>query len=280
MVGEATQLELKRGDQLPLSLLTEAWNLGYTGYFIPVYFTDSELTQWMEAGSFDLSRCLVLMDGEAPVGFSFLGVRGGRGWLGGFGISPGYRGRGLAYHLFQEHVDLCRETGMEALQLEVLVENWAHKVYARAGFAVTRRLTILQGSLPRRSLRPVARVGSPMRILAHSDRLHGANPPVWQRELASLAVSMPDYTNALYTGPEDRPTGYLLYQAVADRVRILDAAGGEGEAAALIGGLAARYPEIPVSVVNEPEGSPFYRTLTALGCTEVRAQWEMRWSRS
>ena len=97
-------MEIRRGSELSPSQLTEAWNLGYTGYFVPVYFTEAQLSQWMEAGSFDLSRSLILMDGLTPAGFSFLGVRGRRGWIGGFGIAifylvctryfPGY---GVAY---------------------------------------------------------------------------------------------------------------------------------------------------------------------------------------
>lgn len=270
-------MEIRRGDELSLSQLTQAWNLGYTGYFIPVHFTEAQFSQWMEAGSFDLARSLILMDGKAPAGFSFLGVRGQRGWIGGFGISPDYRGKGLAYQLFADHIHLCRESGLASVQLEVLVENWAQKVYARAGFAVTRRLCILQGTLPQMSGNSPVHRGSPRRLLTHSARLHELEGPVWQREPASLGVSMPAYTDGLYTGPEGVPTGYLLYQATADRVRILDAAGGPAEARALIDGLSARFPGLPLSVVNEPEGSPYHAVLLELGCTEVRAQWEMRW---
>lgn len=272
-------MDRRRASELSPAQLTEAWNLGYTGYFVPVYFTESQLTQWMEAGSFDLSRSLVLMDGLTPVGFSFLGVRGRRGWIGGFGISPDYRGRGLADQLFGEHVDLCREEGLETVQLEVLVENWAQRVYARAGFRITRRLCILQGTLPHPTGRAPVYQGDAARLLPYSPGLHGEYPPVWQREPSSLNVSMPAETEGLYTGPAEEPTGYVLFQAAPDRVRILDAAGGEAEARALVQGLAARFRETAVSVVNEPEGSPFYRALLGAGCTEVRAQWEMLWSR-
>lgn len=274
-------MELKRGDQLSVAQLTEAWNLGYTGYFIPIHFTEPQLSHWMEAGSFDLSRSLVLMDDQSPAGFSFLGVRGVRGWIGGFGISPDYRGKGLAGQLFRDHVALFRESGLESVHLEVLVENWAQKVYAGAGFTVSRRLSILQGTLPRLSPQEGQGVqeGSPDQLLALSPRLHGAHPPVWQREPASLTVSMPANSHALYTGPEGEPTGYLLYQAVSERVRVVDAAGGPAEAQALLAGLASRFPDLPVSVVNEPDGSPFHAALLAMGCAEARAQWEMRWER-
>ncbi|MFZ5815145.1 MAG: GNAT family N-acetyltransferase [Bacillota bacterium] len=270
-------METRRADELSLSQLTEAWNLGYAGYFVPIQFTESQLAHWMAAGSFDLSRSLVLMDGESPAGFSFLGVRGRRGWIGGFGIAPDYRGRGLAHQLFAEHVRLFREEGLEGVQLEVLVENWAQRVYAGAGFAVTRRLAILEGRLPESAPAAPVQEGDPGELLRHSTRLHGEYPPVWQREPESLAVSLPAQAEALRMGPAEAPTGYLIYQAGAERVRIIEAAGEAAEARALVEGLAHRHPGAAVAVVNEPEGSPLHRVLTALGLRESRAQWEMRW---
>lgn len=272
-------MEWKRADELSLTQLTEAWNLGYTGYFIPIQFTESQLSHWMQAGSFDLARSLILMDGDKPAGFSFLGVRGSRGWIGGFGIAPDYRGKGLAHQLFARHAELFPEMGMDQVQLEVLVENWAQRVYARSGFAVTRRLTILQGTLPPPAGEASVQQGTSQRLLGHSARLHGANPPVWQREPASLNITMPANAVGLYTGPAEAPTGYLLCQETSGQVRILDAAGDEEAVRALVDGLAARFPQAAVSVVNEPEGSPLHGRLAQLGCTEVRAQWEMRWSR-
>lgn len=192
--------------------------MGYTGYFIPIHFTETQFSQWMEAGSFDLSRSVVLMDGEAPAGFSFLGVRGRRGWVGGFGICPDCRGKGLAYQLFEDHIHLCLESGLESVQLEVLVENWAQRVYSRAGFAVTRRLSNLHGRLTQAGGNPPVHEGNPRPLLTHSARLHEPEGPVWQREPDSLEVSMPPSAGGLYTGPEGLPTGFLLYQAAPDRV--------------------------------------------------------------
>jgi len=272
-------LELRRGNELSVTALTHAWNLGYTGYFTPIHFTEEQFAQWMQAGSFDLTRSLLLMDGDRPAGFSFLGVREDRGWIGGFGIAPDYRGKGLAYQLFHDHVELARQTGLRTVQLEVLVENWAQKVYARAGFRVTRRLSILQGTLPRPVAQPGVREVCPSQVLPYSGQLHGDHPPVWQREPESLRVSMPDSAQALVVGPEHAPTGYLIYQHAADRVRILDGTGDRAATETLVQTLAHRFPGLPVSLVNEPEGSPLHQTLTALGCTEPRAQWEMRWSR-
>ncbi len=272
-------MELRRGSELGMAALTHAWNLGYTGYFLPIHFTEEEFSHWVKAGSFDLSRSLILMDGDQPAGFSFLGVRGTRGWVGGFGITPDYRGMGLARQLFSDHVRLMADEGLQSVQLEVLVENWAQKVYAGAGFQVTRRLSILQGRLPSPAEQVELRTAEPEQMLLYSGLLHGEHPPIWQREPQSMRVSMPESTQALCTGPDLAPTGYLLYQAGEDRVRILDGAGGEAEMRQLVQGLAHRCPGLPVSVVNEPEGSPLHRVLTSLGCSEPRAQWEMRWSR-
>jgi hypothetical protein len=35
------------------------------------------------------------------------------------------------------------------------------------------------------------------------------------------------------------------------------------------------YPGFTVAIGDEPEGSPFHQALTALGCHEAQARWEM-----
>ncbi len=131
-----------------LSELTDSWNLGYADYFVPLRFTEGILRQHFRAGDIDLERSVVLVEAGALVGFSFLGVRGRRGWVGGLGVAPAYRGRGLSRAVLEAQLAVVRAAGLDVMQLEVLTQNWAQKVYARAGFTVTRRLVKLAGSLP------------------------------------------------------------------------------------------------------------------------------------
>ena len=52
-----------------------------------------------------------------------LGLRGERGWCGGFGIVPEFRGMGLANWLCEKLVERGRELELATLQLEVLAQN-------------------------------------------------------------------------------------------------------------------------------------------------------------
>lgn len=74
--------------------LTEFWNLSYSGYFVPVSFTEEMLTRWIFQGTLDLDRSPVLMEGDAFAGISLLGIRGSRGWIGGSASPQSTVGRG------------------------------------------------------------------------------------------------------------------------------------------------------------------------------------------
>ncbi len=270
-------MHVRRASEFSLAELTRFWNLGYTDYFSPVTFTEPMMESWIKAGDFDLDRCLVQLDGDALVGFSMLGVRDDRGWIGGFGVAPDYRGKGVAYSLFADHVSRLAGWGMKHVQLEVLVQNWAWKVYAKAGFAITRRLSVLKGAL--HGAGAAAAQAAPLELLAHSDRLHAEHPACWQRQVPHLTKSMPETAVGLYTGPLSAPTGFVIGASNGSAVRLTDAAAESSDAAtALVQGLADLFPAQGIVVLNEPEGSPMHAALTAIaGAAELHGQHEMHW---
>jgi ribosomal protein S18 acetylase RimI-like enzyme len=272
---------LLRASQFSLPELTAFWNLGYTDYFVPIIFSEAMFARWMKQGAFDLDHSLVLMSEGELVGFSFLGVRNGRGWIGGFGIAPAFRGQGHAARLFADHVNLMRDMGLDHAQLEVITRNWAQKVYARAGFATTRTLSVFNGPMPSGTTMPEG--VSPAHgadLLTHHARLHASVPACWQRESEYL-LSVPPVApfQGLFTGPAECPTGYLVYAVPTEgQVRIVDAAAsGEAEAGALVTALAACQPGATVTLSNEPQGSPLNQAMLALGVREHDTQYEMHW---
>lgn len=271
-------MQTLRASKLSIRELTEIWNLGYSGYFVPISLSPAQMERMILTGSLDLENCLVMLDGRAPVGFSMLGRRGDQGWIGGFGIAPDYRGRGLAAELFGAHLLLVRTLGLRRVRLEVLVQNWAQKVYARAGFESFRRLAVLAGADAAETRQTLSvHQADPSALLDHSPRLHAACPAVWQREPESLRPQLGADTFGLQTGPEAEPTGFLLGRFQEGTVRILDgAAEGVQEAAELLRAAFSLHPGSRLFLVNEPEGSPLHRAAAALGMEEVHAQYEMR----
>lgn len=250
---------------LPFARLTAYWNQGYEGYFIPVNYSEAVLAQHVRANSIDLARSVVLVDGEDLVGFALLGVRGDRGWIGGCGVAPAHRGRGIAQTLMTEQLEVARKIGLARVQLEVMRQNWAKKVYARAGFATTRDLIMLTATLP--VVEPAVSL-APREVFALGhDRFHAPAPACWQRELVSLDADPSGEVIALADGA-------LLAGRVGEALRIRDAA-ALADAGPLLAALGSRYPGEQVTIVNEPEGSPVHRAFVALGAIEKIAQHEM-----
>lgn len=234
----------------------------------------------IRCGGLDLDRSLVFLEGGALVGIALLGVRGAHGWVGGFGVAPDFRGRGSSQILFSDFVARFPRWGLTQVDLEVLVQNWAFKVYERAGFVVTRRLSVLAGTLPLSGSQGDVHEAEPHSLLAHAERLHGDAPACWQRGRPYLAASLPASASGLRIGPADAPAGVLLAVPGDSAVRIVDAVAiDDGAAQALIEALGARYPGRSVRLVNEPPGTTIHRALCAAGCVEEMAQHEMRWLR-
>ena len=225
---------------LSLEQISKALNAGFTGYFVPVEFTPRSLALFCRQYSIDLAQSLVVvpLSGEVrePAGVTLLGLREDRGWCGGFGIAPEYRGTGASRLLLDALVARCRELELSSLQLEVLSQNErAIRLYESRGFHRTRELVVLRGDAGM-VLGQLARAehdsASPMRASVDTEdrRVRGlspaeavalivghgwgaAHPPSWQRDWATL-LNMAGTRAAVCESPEG-VVGALLYQARA-----------------------------------------------------------------
>src|SRR5687768_15628820 len=90
---------------VPLDVLTSAFNRGYEGYVIPIQLNESQLRGHITQNDIDLGTSRVAFDGDTPVGIAFMGRRGTTAWIGGIGISPEYRGQGVGRQLMLEVID-------------------------------------------------------------------------------------------------------------------------------------------------------------------------------
>jgi hypothetical protein len=273
----------RRASELDLEALTALFNRGYEGYFIPFSFTPAMMEAHLRGGQIDLDRSPVWEEDGRPVAFSLLGVRGSRGWIGGFAIAKEARGRRLADPLFRSHVDavFAPGSGLDALQLEVFTENWARKTYERAGMHVTRRVEAFEGPLVSAAFPADERAaeGDAPALLAHHDRLHARWPATWNREPAYVAA-YPYPVAAFHAGPADAPTAVLFAAESGAGVRVLDAAAETDDGArAVLRALADRFAGRTMLIVNEAEDSPVNRVLRDAGLPVSRAQYEMHMSR-
>ncbi|HEY0170376.1 MAG TPA: GNAT family N-acetyltransferase [Pyrinomonadaceae bacterium] len=265
---------------LSLEAFAAAFTDAFQGYYHPVSHDGASLARRVRFEQYDLANSLVAYDGREVAGIATLSVRGRRGWCAGFGIVPGLRGRGRGRELMSAFVARARGAGLRQLSLEVMVPNVAaRRLYESAGMSVTRDLLVLEraaGEREPKDPRAARRARTPKEapaeeLLAHYWRLH-AEPPAWQRELASLLAAD---LRGTYVGPRARPRAYALTGQGHDGSTYVSdlAAAGEAQADELCAALVSTHGVL--RVVNEPERSPFAAPLLRHGFAEVTRQHEM-----
>jgi len=246
-----------------------ALNRVFQEYLIPVAFSTEQLHLHISYNDVDVALSPIWYDDAGAVlAAALLAVRDTRGWIGGFGVAPEYRGKGYAKRLLDSVIALARERGLTTLQLEVLSENApAIALYCGAGFKATRSLisveaTIAEAQLPRGfAYAPVDEFIEKPQSVA----------PGWQRESASLR------NGAASTAVSDGNGTYALFRHNAALAQVLKLQASSSEKfAALAQGVATGYPSQRVMLLNEPEESPLLRFAQEAGWTQRFFQYEMR----
>jgi ribosomal protein S18 acetylase RimI-like enzyme len=256
--------------------MSEMHNASFSGYFVPIEMTPEMTADFWRLNNIDALRSVVMRDEDgAFVGMARRGTRGKRGWCGGFGIVPEFRGRGASTLLAEQMIKVAREGGLETLQLEVLAQNVrAYKTYQRVGFTTTRRLFGLE--LATTAL-PASESALPVELIAVETLLPwlAGNPQVcWSCEPASILTSA---CEAFKLSDTDGQPNALIVQRGHGRVSILAAlVQDELTEAGLVALLRkAAGLENNIYLYNAPEESAMLAHCQALGFTETYSQYEM-----
>lgn len=245
------------------------WNAAYSGYIAPLTFDQALLDRHVRRGGLDLERSVVgSVDGE-DFGLSMAAFRDRRVWIGGFGVAPDFRRRGLATRLLAAHLERLDAGGGSEVWLEVIEANPAREVYRRCGFEEMRELQVLDGTpVPGSS---EGETLAPDGLAALHDRLNRARP-TWRRDLPTL-LDILAHESAVPVGVDG---GYALAQSQGERIALLDAAAGDRAAGErLLGAIAARWPGQPLRLVDEPTGTPLAMACQAAGFSVPVRQIEM-----
>jgi ribosomal protein S18 acetylase RimI-like enzyme len=239
-----------------LAALAELFTAGYEGYHVPVHVDEATLGFMVDAWDLDLARSCVADDGDGPVGVALLGVRGDRGWIGGLGVVPRARRRGVGRALMESVLAVAPPT----VTLEVIEQNEpAVRLYAQLGFERRRLLEVW--SLTAEASAAEARTVEP-RPLGQADL-------PWQRADASLPA---EYERLEVDGAA------ALVRVVGGRVGVLQLAAGDDDAAARVLA-AARGRGESLHYVNVPAGDAAGRALARLGGTLELRQLELEYAR-
>jgi ribosomal protein S18 acetylase RimI-like enzyme len=260
-------VDFRRSSEFSLAELASVFTASYDGYFIPFVVDETQLRYMVEVFDLDLSRSLVAVERERPVGLANLGRRGERTWLGGVGVVPGHRRSGVGESLTRMLLDQAREAGAREMVLEVIVQNApAIALYEKLGFARTRKVEVL--SLAAATEHSEARETDLREALRVVAATRGAAEP-WQRADETVA-------NLARRGSPPRAItvdgAAAVFSEDGDRVSLLQAAGDAAGLAAVTAALRSRGN---VSALNFPAGEPVATALREAGATVRLRQHEM-----
>ncbi len=270
------------GDHLGLEPLATLFNRGYEGYYVPIHLDAEAFALYAAAWDLDLSATRVAVAGGQPIGFALLGVRGRRGWVGGMGVVPEWRGRGLGRAAMEAVLAEARAIRLSVVDLEVLEQNnWAARIYDGLGFRATRDLDVWARPAEAPA---IASVASPAvsaipvdEALAAHAALHPQRAP-WQRDLPSL-TRQAERLSALGVRGAGGISALALFHPSPRGLAVLALAARpdapSGSHAALLAALLAPHPGVGATLANLPVGDPAAAALAAAGFTVRLRQREM-----
>lgn len=262
-----------------MSELAVMVNRTYEQSFLPLQQTAGELAAYCQYNNMDLGNSLVMREGDNLVGATLLATRGKRGWLGGFGIVPEYRGRGAGKALLGRQLTAGRAIGLTSIQLEAPLESEvAVRLGESMGF-ITRRdvldLLLASDTLPQHDSNASISATDAETIM---DWLLQGLQPAWTRERINLLIKGGE---ALTLTRADGSKAALMYRRrgrQGEKVQIyamaLSETGNTLDFLALLHHAAAGATKI--SIHNEPEGTPLHHACRELGFSEEHRYHEMR----
>lgn len=267
-------VRLVPASSLEPAALTDVFNLGFSGYLVPLQMDEVSLREHIAVNDIDLERSLVAV-GAAPAGLVLTARRGSEAWIGGMGVAPDRRRTGLGARLLTAALGSVARDGADAVWLEVLEANHAAiGLYEGLGFERERHLAIW-------SLPPGDRGATAQRALdldaAHAwITTHRAGRDPWQRADASVGhmrargVAL----SAVAVERSDGIAGAAIVKADGVTVTVIQHAARDRAAAADLVRAAAGAHTLRLS--NIPSDHLFSEVLRDLGADLVVTQHEMR----
>jgi len=144
MSGEDALIRhLERGE---LDALVDAQNEIFQDYIIPLRSSRQFFLDFQRSVGGGLKDILVAVRDGSIVGYVNPVIDRKEAWIGGVGVIPPLRNRGIGAKLMLAAEDLCVTRGVRELYLEVIEGNTrAEKLYERLGFERTRKFLTAEG---------------------------------------------------------------------------------------------------------------------------------------
>ncbi|MFN8587218.1 MAG: GNAT family N-acetyltransferase [Candidatus Eisenbacteria bacterium] len=215
---------LAPADTLDTGALVALMNEAYSDYDVPMHVDEGTFRFMVRSFDLDLAESRVALDGGTPVGIVLLGRRGERAWIGGMGVTPPARRRGLGEDLMRAALERATAGGAREAWLEVLTTNVrAIPLYERLGFRHVRRLDVLRLAAPPAVPDGVTTAAITVEDALEFARLHRRCEEPWQRAEASVRNWLRDGValEATAATAEGRTLGVAIHRVAPPRASML-----------------------------------------------------------
>lgn len=275
-------IQLLPASELPFDDVVHTFNRAYSDYFVPIHIESDAMRRTVRRDAIQLLHSWVALDQDRPIGVGMLALRDKAAWVGGLGIVPEWRGKGVGRQITNALIQSARQAEADYLQLEVIEHNQtAYQLYQSLNFKVTRRLLILEapGRDFEAEIEDTYRVDdvSVLGAIQHYHTFH-AQPNPWQRQHEALEF-LSDSMDAWVATRNGEVVAYAVGWLTESVIRFMDVAVATGHEAALTTLLMHIHtlaPQTKGSITNLSQEDPTWPILEALGYKTTLSQWEMR----
>lgn len=275
----SARISLRHAGEWELGELVDAQNEIFSDYVIPMRSSKAFFADFLQSVGGRMENVIVALDGRRIVGYVNPVVDGPETWIGGVGVVPGHRGRGIGTSLMQAAEEFSRAEGARTSILEVIQGNErAHRLYRTLGYEDVRTFLCAEG-------KPVQFVGygdlpsrtSVKELLEMHKKAYADT--CWQRRKA-CGLESSARSSECYTVPSGfvlvrkvNTTGYIPYLGVLPDRR------GEGTGTSLAKFALNRLHELgafKAAVYNINEEPSVLRMLDEFDFAVTMKQIEMR----
>ncbi len=146
MASPEHDIQIQHIDPARLDDLVDAQNRIFVDYLVPIRSSRTFFLDFLKSVGGQLANVLVALDQDRIVGYATPVFDVREGWIGGIGILPVYRGKGIGTRLMVEAEKFLRGKGVSWVYLEVIEGNHrAQRLYERLGYRATRKLVCAEG---------------------------------------------------------------------------------------------------------------------------------------
>lgn len=216
-------IEFKNLEGVSLIELTDAFNLAFSDYFIKFEYSPEQFHAKMQTENIMPKYSIGAFSKNKLISFILHGYDEINGekclYNGGTGVIPEFRGQNLTQKMYQSHLPILKEKGINKIQLEVIRENTpALKSYLSVNFKKVRELPCFAGGII---------LNSKTNENVHVRNLHEIEEkvlqsfwdvePTWQNSFSSIERKVYD-TIRLGAFYDEKLIGYIFYCPKAKRI--------------------------------------------------------------